>query len=195
MPLVHLETRVNPPDLLRQFEPTGESRWWVIHTRPRAEKALVQRLLARELSYYLPLHNRQWRSRGRLLSSQLPLFPGYVFLHGDPLARQLTLETNLAVRILDVPDQARLYGDLMRVEQLIATGVPLSPEQRLLDPGSQVEITAGPLMGLTGKVLRRGKQLNFVVEVDFLRQGVSVELQAWMIQPCSTARALAETMH
>jgi hypothetical protein len=36
---------------------------------------------------------------------------------------------------------------------------------------------------MAGKILRRGKQLRFVVEVQLLQQGVSVELESWMIQP------------
>jgi transcriptional antiterminator RfaH len=46
-----------------------------------------------------------------------------------------------------------------------------------------VEIISGPFAGLEGKVLRRGKQLKLFVEVRFLQQGVSVEIESWMIQP------------
>ena len=62
----------------------------------------------------------------------------------------------------------------------------MTPEERL-EPGDAVEIIKGPFDGLSGKVLRRGKQLRFVVEVQFLRQAVSVELESWMIQPASPA--------
>ena len=46
-----------------------------------------------------------------------------------------------------------------------------------------IEITAGPLTGLEGKILRRGKQLKFFVEVQFLQRGVSVEIESWMFEP------------
>ena len=78
--------------------------------------------------------------------------------------------------------------DLERVYSLMATGAPLAPEERLA-PGSLVEITSGPLVGLTGKVLRRGKQLKLIVEVQFLQRGVSVEIESWMIQPLSGQRS------
>jgi len=181
MPLLPLETCLFPEDLLELPIENGSDVWWVLHTKPRAEKALTRGLLAREIAFYLPLHERHWQNRGRSLSSFLPLFPGYVFLHGDPHARRQALETNLVAGVLPVTDQAALRADLVRVHRLIEAGSPLTPEERL-EPGSRVEIVKGPLMGLQGTVLRRGKRLKFLVEVRFLQQGVSVEVEAGMIQ-------------
>ena len=73
---------------------------------------------------------------------------------------------------------------------LIATDAPLTPEDRL-KPGALVEITSGPLAGLEGKVLRRGKQLKFIVEVQFLQSGVSVEIESWMIEPKDNSAPIA----
>jgi transcription antitermination factor NusG len=180
MPLLPLETTLFPEDLLRR-RAEMVSVWWVLHTRPRAEKALTRQLLARELSFYLPLHERRWQSRGRSLSSYLPLFPSYVFLNGDSEARRQALETNLVAGILSVNDQAGLQSDLIRVQSLIEAGSPLTPEERL-EPGTAVEIITGPLMGMQGTILRRGKRLKFLVAVHFLQQGVSIEVESQMIQ-------------
>src|SRR5262249_14201808 len=189
MPLLPLEPFLYPEDLLSQKTATEAepTRWWVLHTRPRAEKSLARRFLSRNLPFFLPLHKRQWRSRGRLLCSHVPLFPGYIFLHGDYQTRVTALETNLIARCLPVDDQARLHADLARVYHLMATGEPLTPEDRL-QAGARVEIIHGPLAGLEGKVLRRGKQLKFFVEVQLLQRGVSVEIESWMIQPLGNTR-------
>jgi transcriptional antiterminator RfaH len=186
MPLLPLEPFVYPEDLLEQpvALPDATARWWVLHTRPRAEKSLARRLLRTPTPFFLPLRKRQWRHRGRLLCSYVPLFPGYVFLHSDSQSVFKTLETNMVARVLQVPDQTQLHGDLARVYCLIATDAPLTPEERL-KPGALVEITSGPLAGLEGKVIRRGKQLKFIVEVQFLQSGVSVEIESWMIEPKS----------
>jgi transcription antitermination factor NusG len=187
MPLLPLEPFVFPDDLLEQSATSTEPSvpWWVLHTRPRAEKSLARKLLRSTTPFFLPLCKRQWRHRGRLLRSYVPLFPGYVFLRADSHSVFRTLETNLVARVLPVPDQAQLHSDLSRVYCLIATDAPLTPEERL-KPGALVEITSGPLVGLEGKVLRRGKQLKFIVEVQFLQSGVSVEIESWMIEPkCS----------
>jgi len=188
MPLLPLETFVYPENLLSlPANQTDESdRWWVLHTRPRAEKMLTRKLLKQQVAFFLALYQRKWRSRGRVLSSYLPLFPGYVFMKGDSHRVFRTLETNLIVRILTVTDQEQLHADLLRVHRLIAAGSPLVSEPRL-QPGSPVTITHGPFAGLEGKVTRRGKQLKFTVEVQFLQQGVSVELEGWMIEPRNDA--------
>jgi len=115
-------------------------------------------------------------------SSYLPLFPGYVFLHGDGGARLAALETNLVAQVIPVVDQRQLHEDLAQVSQLIASDMTLTPEGRL-GPGTQVVVTGGPLAGLEGKIIRPGKNSVFLVEVRFLQQGVSVELEAWMIEP------------
>jgi transcription antitermination factor NusG len=186
MPLLPLEPFVFPDDLLRGSAsyPAIESPWWVLHTRPRAEKSVARRLLRRSVPFFLPVCKRQWRNRGRTHCSFVPLFPGYVFLQGDSQVVFKTLETKLVARVLPVEDQRRLHADLARVYCLIATGAPLAPVERL-QPGAPVEITSGPLAGLEGKILRRGKQLKFIVEVQFLQRGVSVEIESWMIQPSS----------
>lgn len=188
MPLLPLEPSLHPPDLFsRPFDPAaGPECWWVLHARPRAEKALARRFLKRDLTFFLPLHEKQTRKAGRLFRSYLPLFPGYLFLRGDNQARIHALETNQLVRVLPVDDQLQLHNDLARVHHLIVSGAPLTPEDKL-QPGMRVAIVSGPLAGLEGKVLKRGKQYRFFVEVQMLQRGVSVEIDAAMIQALDQA--------
>jgi transcriptional antiterminator RfaH len=183
MPLLPMEPYIAPDDLLdTPATQEGDSAcWWVLHTRPRAEKSLARRFLACNLSFFLPLYQHQWRSRGRLFRSHMPLFPGYLFLRGDAEARRRALETNQVVSTLPVTDLARLQADLARVYRMMQAGMLLAPEEQLR-PGAAVEIVAGPLAGLEGKILRRGKELRFFVEVRLLQRGVSVEIGGWMIR-------------
>jgi transcription antitermination factor NusG len=185
--LLPLEPYVYPADLLA--EPgSGEGvagRWWVLHTRPRAEKALARTLFQKGQAFFLPLTAKQWRSRGRLFSSHLPLFPGYVFLRGDDETRLTAVKTNQVVRVLDVPDGDRLARDLSRLHRVMQEGLPLVPEERL-QPGMPVTLTAGPLAGLDGTIVRRGKGYRFIIRVDFIQRGASVEVEAWMLAPSCT---------
>jgi hypothetical protein len=119
---------------------------------------------------------------GSSLSSYLPLFRGYLFLHGDSEARLQALTSNLMSRCLWVEDQQQLRSDLARIYRCIETGMPLSPEPQL-GPGTWVEITRGALKGTRGKISQQGKRLKFIVEVQFLLQGLSLEIDGRMIQP------------
>lgn len=183
MPVLPLEQSVYPDDLLDRGLPSeGPDRWWVLHTRPRAEKSLARRILKRGIAFFLPLYQRPVKHHGRVVHSYNPLFPGYLFLRGTEQSRLHALETNLVARCLAVSDQQQLHSDLARVHQLILVDSTVSPEDQL-HPGAQVEIIHGPLVGMEGKILRRGKLLRFFVEVHFLQRGVSVEIDQWMIRP------------
>jgi transcription antitermination factor NusG len=128
-----------------------------------------------EVPFYLPLIRRRLLMRGRKMTSHVPLFPGYFFLLGTREERLQALATKRVVNTLIVADQQALWHDLRQVRSLIATGAPITPEDRLA-PGVLVEIRSGPLAGLRGTILRTASGRRFVVQVDFIQRGASVLL-------------------
>jgi transcriptional antiterminator RfaH len=183
MPILPTETSVFPDDLLALPEPgNGVAEWCVLHTRPRQEKSLARELVQKEIPFYLPLIAHQRRFQGRVMTAQLPLFDGYLFLHSDRDGYHEALATRRVVRGLAVADQGRLWADLRRVFALISSGLPVRPEPCLL-PGQRVEITSGPLAGFRGRIVRSTSGRRFVVEVDFIRRGASVLCEAMTLRP------------
>jgi transcriptional antiterminator RfaH len=178
MPLLAAEPNIYPPNLLVESapeKPGPDRQWLVLHTKPRQEKSLARQLLEVQVPFYLPIVQRRLLVRGRRLTSHVPLFAGYVFLLGNNEQRVTALTTNRVVRTLPVGDQEGLWRDLRQVNQLITSGAPITPEDRLV-PGAAVEIRTGPLAGLRGKILRTASGRRFVVEVDFIQRGASVLL-------------------
>ena len=186
MPILPAEPNIFPDDLFckAQAPPDALQRWWVLRTPPRAEKTLSRTCLSRGLPFFLPLCQRRTRSRGRTLTSHVPLFPGYLFLFADDEARVEALTTNLVVNCLPVSDQAELHADLSGIHRLMTAEMPVAQEERL-SPGTLVEIVRGPLAGLQGKVIEQGKNLRFVVEVHFLQKGAWVKIEGWMLEKVS----------
>jgi transcription antitermination factor NusG len=184
MPVLPSEPSLYPTTLFADHEPLnhGAGRWWALHTRPRAEKTVARMLLQRGIPFFLPLHERARRIQRRVVRSHLPLFPGYLFMRGDDEARTAAFATRRIAGCLHVEEQERLARELAKVYDLICSGAPLAPEERL-QPGMPAEITSGPLTGCRGKVVRCGKAMKFVIEVDFLQQGASVEVDSTMIRP------------
>jgi transcriptional antiterminator RfaH len=188
MPFLPLEPFFAPINLFESsFLPDQRGgRWWVLRTRPRAEKALARHLLERGLNFFLPQYQKRSCSNGRSFDSYQPLFPGYMFLHGDTDDRLCTLATNKVAQVIYVEDQTQIFADLSRIHHIITVNATLAPEDRL-EPGMPVEIVGGPLKGLTGKIVTRHKKMRFLVEVRFLQQGASVDVESWMIQPVTGA--------
>ena len=181
MPVLAKERSLLPENLFAQPELDDLATWNVLHTRPRSEKALARQLCVERTPFFLPLFRRVHRKQRRSTTSWLPLFPGYLFLLGTPEQRESAFRTNLVANSLPVPDQQRLWDDLNRINALIEAGESLAPEERL-ESGMAAEIIGGPLKGHRGTVLRRGTGLRFVLEVDFLQQGASVEVDSSQIR-------------
>lgn len=181
MPLRALEPLTFPADLFAAGRPAA--RWWVFQTRPRAEKACGQLLARRGTSYFLPMYVRRWRSKGRSFASQLPLFPGYVFVCGDDGARAAAFATNLVVREGPAPAQELLARQLAGVHAVLAGGADPRPETGLT-AGQPVKVVGGPYAGVEGRFVATGDDdLRVVVEVSLLGQGVSVAVERWMVRP------------
>ena len=181
MPILAAETSIFPPELLSG--PAGHfGRWWALHIKSRQEKSLARQLLRSQVPFFLPLIPQSRLYRGRKLESFVPLFTGYVFLCGQDEQRLASLTTNRVTHSLAVEDPTRLVDDLKQIQRLIASGAPLTLEGRLL-PGQRVRIHAGALAGLEGTILTRRRESRLLVAVRFLQQGVSVEVDDFVLEP------------
>ncbi len=183
MPILPEEPTLYPETLLEEMAPLPSSRrWWVLHTKPRNEKAVARSLLAFEIPFYLPLVEKANVCRGRRFVSQVPLFAGYVFLFGTDEERVASLTTNRVSKVLVVDDLEQLTDDLRQLQRLIASGTPLTIEQRLM-PGDRVRVRSGPLIGLEGTIVKRHGITRLLVAVNLLQQGASVDIDICQLEP------------
>jgi len=157
-------------------------RWWVAHTRSRQEKALARHLLHCEVPYYLPQREHRIRAGDRWRTSHLPLFPGYLFFHGDLQDRLLALRSNVISKLIPAPAPGELAGELRSLWLLQMTGEPLVPHPYIA-PGDEVEILAGALRGYRGVVLRDKGRFRLVVSITLLRQSVATEIDRDVLAP------------
>jgi transcription antitermination factor NusG len=181
MPLLPAEPVCYPPDLMERPDASEDGTWWVLHTKPRAEKAIARSLYRDEVPFFLPIYELSKRVGRRVQTSHLPLFPGYLFLRAGESGRIKALETNQVAHCIAVTDQEQLRSELEAIQRVMSSGAPIGPETRLI-PGTPVTIARGPLTGLKGKVLHRGSRLTLVLEVHMLSQGVAVEIEGWMVE-------------
>lgn len=184
MPILPAEPDMYPEDLWDEVaRPVKSDRVWsCLHTKPRQEKATARDLRAARIPFYLPQVVHEDRTpAGRKTRSILPLFGGYLFLFGDKSQRLDALRGNRLVNILEVADQDGLIHDLRQIHQMLRSGLAIMPEPSA-PVGGQIRITNGPLIGLVGTVVRRGKRDHFVAVVKMLGLGATVALEDWQVE-------------
>jgi transcription antitermination factor NusG len=184
MPILPRESDIYPDDLLERVElgADPDRRWWALYTMSRREKDLMRRLRALGIPFYGPIVSRRVRApSGRVRVAHIPLFACYVFLHGDPSQRHLAMTTNCISRWMEVPNGAELTRDLRQVARLIESGAPLTPEARL-EPGMRVRLRSGALAGIEGVVSKRMNESWLLVAVNFLQQGVSIQIEDFQVE-------------
>jgi len=195
MPILGAEPCSFPDDWLGEASPwvldaDSERRWWAVYTKARQEKALARQLYGQQISFYLPLVPNDHLLRGHRVRALMPLFQGYVFLFGTAEERVQSLTTNRISRILPVSRQDELGRELTQLRRLIALGIPLTAERRLA-PGQRVRIQKGSLAGLEGTVTQRRGGERLLIAISYLQQGVSIEINDFMVEAISPTPAQA----
>lgn len=183
MPILASEVSVNPPNLLSELSvEQSDRRWWAFYTKARQEKSFARALVGQQIPFYLPLVSKDNIIRGKKVRSYIPLFGGYIFLFATEEERVRSLTTNRVSTVLPVEDAEQLRLDLLSVSQLIDADAPLTVEKRIA-AGDRVRVKNGPLQGLEGVVITRKGRERLMVAVTMLQQGVSVELEDFLVEP------------
>jgi transcription antitermination factor NusG len=155
----------------------NEPRWYAAYTCARHEMKVAEQLVRRSVEHFLPLYQsvRQWKDRKVRL--QLPLFPGYVFV-------RLALRDRL--QAMQVPGVAKLVGfngvpatlpqeEIEAVRIGLANGVCAEPYP-YITVGRRIRVSAGPLAGLQGILVKRKKTARIVVSVELIQRAMAVEI-------------------
>lgn len=159
-----------------------DTRWFVLHTRSRQEKALAAALAQMRVEHYLPLVERTTYTGRRKRRSRVPLFPGYVFVHGTIEQAYDADRTKRVARVIDPANQAQLHDELANIRLALECGAALTPTDRL-SPGVRVEVIAGPFKGVVGTVEQSAGRERLILGVASLGRGASLEIDASLLQP------------
>ena len=159
--------------------------WFAAMTFPRHEKSVQKHLNQRGVKHYLPIYRspRKWRN-GLKVILELPLFPGYIFVH---------IQRTERVRVLEVPGVLTIVGctggemaPLPEAEiEALRSGLELRQAEPypLLTVGERARIRSGPLAGLEGIVVRKKTSLRVVLTIELIQQSVAVEVNGEELEP------------
>lgn len=159
-------------------------QWYAVYTRSRHEKSAADLLRRRQIETFLPLYEtvRRWKNGDHRV--QLPLFPGYAFVR---------IELRERLRVLKVPGIVRVVGfdgqpipvadeEVESLRRALSAGVKAVPHP-YLTVGRRARITAGPLAGREGILVRRKDAVCVVLSIDLVQRSVLVHLEADALEP------------
>jgi transcription antitermination factor NusG len=175
-PLEHPEGRAIP-----------RPQWYALYTRSRFEKKMLSELTDRRIEVFLPMREILSRWKDRKKRIWIPLFPGYVFVnHID------TPENRF--RILNIPGAVRFVGfegyadpvpedQIQYIRKFLESSIAIDPYP-YIQIGARVEVIAGPLKGIKGLMIEKRGRFRFILQVDLIRQAISIEIDASDVRPC-----------
>lgn len=137
----------------------------------------AQSLSSKGYEGYLPLYRTRKRWSDRVVETELPLFPGYVFCRFEANERLPILTSPGVVSIVScgkvpipIPE-----GDLGAIQAALESGFGVEPCP-FLKQGQRVRLNKGALEGIEGILVREKSEWRIVLSIELLQRSVSVEV-------------------
>ena len=164
----------------------ADPAWYALYTRHQHEKTVARVLASKGFETFLPLYAAAHRWKDRTKQISLPLFPCYVFLHGD---------TRRRADILGTPGVHSLVGSEGRpapieqsevdtIRQMVESRMQVEPHP-FLRCGDWIRVKSGPLAGIEGILVRKKNLFRLVVSVELLQKSVAVEVDVSTVERAS----------
>jgi transcription antitermination factor NusG len=164
----------------------ARATWSVLWTRSNFEQLVYSTLAAKGFQLFLPRITAWSRRRGTRRMEQVPMFPGYVFLHHE-------MDKAAYVEVCRTPGLARILGErwdrlavvpdeeIDAIQRMLSAKLPIAPYPYLRE-GQRVRITAGPLADVEGILVRSKPNKGLlVVSIDMLQRSVAVEVDCTLV--------------
>lgn len=156
--------------------------WFVVHTRPRAEKKIAKWLKRNKMEFYLPLRQQLRVYPSKKIVFEIPLFSGYLFAQFAPRDRYRVFSSDYVANILFSENQPKLMGEMEQIRQLLASGEEVAPHP-YLEVGERVVVTSGKLKGMEGLVEKNAGKHRLIISVELFQQSVCVEVDPRILKP------------
>jgi transcription antitermination factor NusG len=160
--------------------------WHAVYTRSRAEKKAFSEFQDQQIEAFLPLQRklRQWSDRKKWV--EMPLIPGYVFVRISRREYDKVLQSNYVVSYVRFEGKAAIIPDhqINFLKLMLEQGdIEVEISHHAFSPGQLVEVLAGPLIGLRGKLVEvKGKQ-KVALELEKIGYSALVEINRAHIKP------------
>ncbi len=144
-----------------------EFKWFAVYTKYKAEKYVVKSLAAKKVEAYVPLISYTKRYLRKIKTYNTPLINCYVFVKILKEDYVKVLETEHVMRFLKIKNDliAIPESEIELMKRVVGEVNEIEVSHEFLD-GDEVEIVAGQLTGLKGKLLKKESRNNFLIELQ-----------------------------
>ena len=160
-------------------------KWYAVHTRARHEKAVAAQLRGRGVETYLPLVEEIHRWSDRRKRVQVPLFPGYTFIHALECAETVATVAQIesVVRIVGAGPSGTPIPDaeFEAVHKLVSNNIPCV-NYPFPQVGQRVRICGGALDGVEGTLLALKGTTSLVVSIQLIQRSLAVRIEGYDIE-------------
>jgi transcription antitermination factor NusG len=162
----------------------GQKSWYVIYTRSRAEKKVLDELTFNNIECFLPLQKklRQWKDRKKWI--EVPLISGYCFVHISRKEYDIVLQSRNVVCYVTFEGKAAVIPDpqIEALRQMIKqSDVEVTVSQENFKPVKKVEVIQGPMVGLRGELVEARGKNKFILRLTQINNIFTVEIPASQI--------------
>lgn len=179
-----------------EYNSADRARWYAIYCKSRHERQAHLKLLSKGIETFMADYETcaQWGTRRRQVKKNL--LPGYLLVRFDKTV-QLYYEILQTSGVVKFVGGAWPQLSFIPDEQVESLQALLSSEQPFvevpyLNVGDKVEVMAGPLAGLRGRVFAAKAHRNrLIVSIDLLQRSVQVELDSSLLARAEREVALA----
>jgi len=171
------------PTALATYSPS----WHVLWTRSNCEHQVWTRLTAQGIEVFLPRIGTWSRRGGQRHLVQVPMFPGYLFVHH-------VMDKASYIEVCKSPGLVSILGErwdrldvvpdpeIEAIQRALRTKLPVLPHPYLRE-GQRVRITRGPLADVEGIFIRgNGNKGLLVVSINMLHRSVAVSVDSTLVE-------------
>ena len=154
--------------------------WYVIYTKPRHEKKVVEQLSYLKVQHFLPTMRTLKIFGIRKKYVHIPLFPSYVFVKPDGVGQYFeSLHIPGVLQYVKTGNQISGISETI-INQLRAIGKDLHDNIQVssekFNAGSILNISAGPFTGYPCEVIQHKGKNKILVRIELLRRNVLLDL-------------------
>jgi len=155
-----------------------EKRWFAVATKFKCEKYVVEQLSRKGIIAYVPLIRTTKKYESRIKSHDKPLIHCYAFVQISSEEYISVLETDYVIKfikqrkdLLSIPDK-----EIQLLQQIVGEYQgSIDVVEKRFSVGQEVDIVAGHLTGLKGRIIEGSLNKAILVELEHI--GIQLRIQ------------------